>query len=194
MSSATDYINNTILIPNKDGLVSSSPLPENSVAADLAKVKESKWNINDIEDTWIKVNGGASKKITGIQRISEFGMSRENQQQRMGDYVINLPGRIEYDDVTISHLFTRDDFFLDWITNGINKGGVSRADIEIHIDVKNEDNQEMVFTLCDAFPVKWDLMKKLTVTHTESDEDVLCEDVTLAYSKITFKKQKKNAS
>lgn len=190
--SVKDLLTTTVLMPASDSLVSSNSLPVNKVAEELSKVSISKWDpdLKNIESAYIKVNSGSSQKIIMIQALSEFGMTRQNEQQQMGDYVVNLPGPITYSDVKITHVFTRDKFFLDWLNNGVNQAGVSRADIEIIINVKNDNKMCMVFTLYDAFPVKWEFAKWLTTeVGTGNAVDVVCENVTLTFSKVDFRLQ-----
>lgn len=183
--SVLNVLNNTILIPTGGSL---TPLPKSTVADDLAKVdfEKIKWKSDNPQTTYIKVNDGASQKIITVQRIGEFGMTRENEQRRAGgnsEYVVNLPGRVTYTDVTFFHLFTRDKFFLDWLTTGALKNGVARADVEIHVTAVDKNNREMVFTLYDAFPTKWEIRQ---MESNVRDIAIMEEEVTLTYSKIGF--------
>ncbi len=190
MPSVTDILTTNILIPTSG---SPSKLPNNVVAEKLEKAMSTDIiaDLKDTESTYIKVNGGTSQKIIGVQSISEFGMDRQNEQKLYGDYVVNLPGNITYSDVVITHVFTRDKFFLDWLKTGINQCGVSKADIEIVVNIENKNNEKMVFTLYDAFPVKWELSKWLaTEIGAANSVDVLMENVTITYSKVDFKLQK----
>lgn len=185
----TSPLNNTILIPTHDSLVSGKPLPANPVAEELSHVQQAKWNpdLKNIEEVYIKVNGGAAQKVILVQSLSGFVMTRENEQRKVGDYVVNLPGPVSYSDIIIRHVFTREKFFLDWLTNSTAQRGVSRADVEIHINLKDGSNQKMVFTLQDAFPIKWELQDALQ-SEVGAGEGVplLYEEITLAFSKVTF--------
>lgn len=178
-----NVFNNTILVPQSGKL---DALPKNTVAADLAKVKDQSWNQEKEQDVYIKVNGASSQKIIAIQNMYQFSMTRENEQKRSGgnsDYVVNLPGKVTYSELTFSHAFTREGFFLKWLMDNTTKNGTSRADIEIHISVNNADKKEMVFTLCDAFPINWEI-KNFEV---QEDSPLLLEYVSLAFSEVTFK-------
>ena len=190
MPGITDILTTNILMPTSGN---PSKLPNNVVAEKLEKAMNTDIiaDLKDTESTYIKVNGGTSQKIIGVQSISEFGMDRENEQKLTGDYVINLPGRITYSDVVITHVFTRDKFFLDWLKTGVNQCGVSKADIEIVVNIENKNSEKMIFTLYDAFPVKWELSRWLAVeVGSANSVDVLMENVTITYSKVDFKLQK----
>lgn len=183
MSSAANILNNTILIPTDGSL---RDLPASTVAEDLGKNTKVTWSVASNMSVFIKDTDGSSKKMITIQSLTGFGMRRENEKQSAGgnqDYVINLPGKITYSDVMIKHLFSRDTFFLDWIKNGITLGGISRADFEIHINAFNTSGGKMVFTLCDAFPIKWALTRQLGTT---GESQLLFEEVTVTYSKAVF--------
>ena len=190
MPSVTDILTTNILMPTSG---SPGKLPENDAAKILGQVRTTDLaaDLKNTEDTYIKVNGGTSQKIIGVQSISEFGMDRENEQRLIGDYVVNLPGRITYSNVVITHVFTREKFFLDWLTNGINQCGISKADIEIVVNIENKQGEKMVFTLYDAFPVKWELAKWLEAEVGDGSRiEALMEVVTLTYSRVDFKLQK----
>ncbi len=190
--SIADLLTTTILMPSGGSM---TELPASNIGADIGKVVKSDWekkgtNIGNVEDTYITVSGKSSVLIKKIQGITGFSMTRENQQRHTGgisDYVVNLPGMVSYSDVTLAHTFTRDKFFLDWLKNGYLIGGVYRANIEIHILPLG--TTEMVFTLEDAFPVSWDIVRM----EVNNNSDPLMELVTLTYSKLTFTKQNKSS-
>ena len=187
--SITDLLTTTILMPTGGSL---TELPASNISSDIAVVSKSMFyasgNISKVENTYIKVSGNNEVKIIKLQGIAGFTMTRENTQKRSGgasDYVVNLPGPISYSDVTLVHPFTRDKFFLDWLKNGHMLGGAYRANIEIHVIPIGD--KEMVFTLEDAFPVSWNIVKMAA-----SDQPaVLTELVTIAFSKLVFKQQNK---
>ena len=123
------------------------------------------------------------KLNAGVQEIQGFSMERENEQRPSmnGDYIINLPGVVKYNTLRIKHIFTREKFFLDWMMNGVTKGGVSRADIEIVLQTAL--NKRLIFTLYDAFPVSW----RVTDLTVGISSDVMLEMVDFVYSSVSFK-------
>ena len=183
MANAANILNNTILVPYHDSLVDSHQIPAYNPAEKLSQLQQSDPSQGKHLAAYIKVNDGNSVRMIAVQEISGFGMERENEQRpgSSHDYVINLPGQVKYTDVKITHVFTRDKFFLDWLHNGVSQGGASRADIEIHILPLSE--KELVFTLYDAFPTSWTL-QKLDAADFES---ILFEEVELTYSQVSFK-------
>lgn len=187
MANAANILNNTILIPYHDSLTGSGKgLPANKTAENLEKTSDPEWEVGNSVDLYIKKADGSAIKMVSVQGFAEFGMSRENNVVYSGgnqEYAINLPGPVNYNDVTIMHLFSRDKFFLDWIKNGVLKSGVSRADIEVHINAKDKQGKHMVFTLYDAFPINWSLISILTTT---SEGELLFENITITYSKASF--------
>lgn len=190
---ATSPLNNTILVPYHDSLASKQ-LPENNAAASLSKFKGLDWDPNNSLSAYIKVNDGAAQKLIAIQNFAGLGMMRDVKTMRSGgngDYQINLPGAVTYSDVTIWHVYTKEHFFLDWMKAGVTRGGAARADIEIHLKYKGEGAKEMIFTLRDAFPVKWELYRELDASQVSS---VLSENITITFSKIDFKINASSAS
>lgn len=183
MANAANIFNNTILIPYHDSLVDSHQLTAYNIAEKLTEIQNVVPNKETHVSSFIKMKDGNSVRLIAVQEISGFGMERENEQQpgNSHDYVINLPGQVKYSDIKISHIFTRETFFLDWLTNGITQGGVSKADMEIHIYPLTQ--KELIFTLYDAFPVGWTL-GKLDIANADT---LLVEEVDLTYSQVTFK-------
>lgn len=187
----------SVLMITYDGMVKDQPLPENKVTEALAaenKLHNNRTNYSLSKDISVVVKSGEnSQKFIDIQSISGMGMDREYEVKYSGGngaYAVNLPGRMTYQDVTITHLFTRDTFFLKWLRNGAMKGGASRADIEIRVKDSWKiggnilDFRTMTFTLHDAFPIKWELSEAL---NKNASEKLIMENVTLAYSRMTFK-------
>ena len=123
--------------------------------------------------------------------MTGFGMERENNQMpnTTGNYIINLPGPIKYSDVTFDHLYTNDSFFLDWLENGVTKGGSARVDMEMHfwlpvgssLAFGSKGKKHYVFTLYDAFPVKWEI-GELSITGGK----VLNEKVVVTFSMMKY--------
>ena len=183
-------LNNTILIPTGGNLTS---LPANTVGADLSNVdyESIDYRIENPQTVYIKVKDQKSVKLISVQSIDGLEMKRENSQQRAGgspDYVINLPGNVSYSEVTMRHIFTRDTYFLDWLKNGCLNNGVARADIEIYINAFDTDNKQMVLTLYDAFPTKWEI-RQMGFPNLMS-RPVATEWITFCFSKIHVALQK----
>ena len=178
-----NIINNTILVPYHDSLVDSHQLPEYDLTGELGKVADPTTSSDNNVAAYIKVNDRNSVRIIGVQEIQGFSMERENEQRPSmnGDYIINLPGVVKYNTLRIKHILTREKFFLDWMMNGVTKGGVSRADIEIVLQTAL--NKRLIFTLYDAFPVSW----RVTDLTVGISSDVMLEMVDFVYSSVSFK-------
>lgn len=175
-------LNNTILIPASDGLA-STPLPELDLASKLPENKlRMQVNRTNLVDVYLKLNDGASEKLIGVDQVTNLSMERANESNvnPSSEYVPNLPGAFDFKDIQIHHIFTRDAFFLKWLTNGVTQGGAARADIEIHIHPTPKT--EYVFTCYDAFPVGWQIGK----LSLGGSSEVLYEDVTLTFSYMKF--------
>ncbi len=168
MSILDTITNNTILIPYHDSLVDSNQLPAYDAAKKLETVNSEMITRDHFEyAAYIKIKDGESVKLIAVQDVTGFGMERENNQMpnTTGNYIINLPGPIKYSDVTFDHLYTNDSFFLDWLENGVTKGGSARVDMEMHfwlpvgssLAFGSKGKKHYVFTLYDAFPVKWEI-------------------------------------
>lgn len=185
--------NNTILIPASDSLVSNNPLPEYNAAKKLEAVNSESITTDHFEyAAHIKIKEGESVKLIAVQEVTGFGMERENNQMpnSTGNYLINLPGQVKYSDIHISHLYTNDSFFLDWLENGVTKGGASRVDMEIHfwlpvgksLAFGAKGKKHFVFTLYDAFPVSWEI-ETLSITGGKT----LIEKVAVTFSMMNYK-------
>ncbi len=182
----TGVINSTVLMPTGGNLGK----PENFNAADkLESVKPGDISDDHFEyGAYIKVKGGTSVKMIAVQEVMGFGMERENEQRPnpAGNYVINLPGAVTYSDITITHLYTNDGFFLDWLTNGVTLGGSARVDMEMHFWLPgkkdNSEKKHVIFTLFDAFPVSWEI-GPLNITGGQS----LIEKVVITFSRMEYK-------
>ena len=80
--------------------------------------------------------------------------------------------------------------------NGAEQGGVQKADIEVKV---GPDNDHMVYTLRDAFPIGWHLgtlsvnaeglvTNKETMTYTIDADQLLVENVSIAYGRLDYKR------
>lgn len=193
MSILDTLTNNTILIPYHDSLVDSNPLPAFDVAKKLEAINAEEIMEDHFEyGIYIKLKDGESVKLIAVQDVSDFGMTRENSQtpNTTGNYVINFPGPVKYTDVIFVHIFSNDSFFLDWLENGVTKGGSARVDMEMHFWLpcgkKQADlthaKKHFVFTLYDAFPVKWEI-REMELTGGK----VMTERVTVTFSTMDYK-------
>ena len=193
MSILDTLTNNTVLIPYHDSLVDSNQLPEYDVAKKLETVNTEKISTDHFEyAAYIKLTDGSSVKLIAIQEVTGFGMERENNQMpnSTGNYTINLPGPMKYSDITIKHLYTNDSFFLDWLENGVAKGGAARVDMELHFWLPVTKSlafgaggkKHIVFTLYDAFPVNWEI-EDLSIAGGKT----LIERVTVTFSRMDYK-------
>ena len=193
MSVLDTLTNNTILIPASDSLVDSNPLPPFDAAKKLEAINTDEIISDHFEyGAYIKLNDGASVKMIAVQDVSDFGMTRENNQMpnTTGDYIINFPGPVKYSDVILVHVYSNDSFFLDWLENGVTQGGSARVDMEMHFwlpcgrlqNAAGIKKKHFVFTLYDAFPVKWE-MREMDM----SGGKVLTERVTVTFSSMDYK-------
>ena len=178
-----NILNNTILVPYHDSLVDGHQLPQTDLTGQLGKLADPATSSDKNIAAYIRVNDRGSVRMVGVQEIQGFSMERENEQRPSmnGDYIINLPGVVKYSTLRIKHIFTRERFFLDWLMNGVTKGGVSRADIEIVVQTALK--KRLIFTLYDAFPVSW----RVTDLTVGISSDVMLEIVDFVYSSVSFK-------
>lgn len=178
MPSIKDILTTNILIPSSDGLPAANPLESYDIAKKLEAVDQLIVNsTNFTYDIFLKLSDNQSEKFIRVQEVSGFGMERENDARPSSthDYVVNLPGPINYNDIRMKHLFTNDKFFLKWLKDGVTSGGASRLDMELHFKLLT--GKTVVFTLHDAFPVAWSI-GPLEV----KGKDQLIELVTITYS------------
>ena len=192
MASAANVLNNTILVPTGGSL---NNLPTNTVGTDVSAYNQA-YNNRFIEyqsdnpiEVHLKVKGENAVKMVMVQGSVNLGMTREYTQMRSGgnsEYVVNLPGPVSYSDATFGFVFLSQPYFLDWVTNGCLVNGVTKADLEIHLNAKNtETNQKMILTLRDAFPTSWSL-GFLKLYDQASKTQPLLEMVTFSYSRVDF--------
>lgn len=185
--------NNTILIPYHDSLVDSNPLPPYDASKKLEAVNAERPTTDHFEyAAYIKIKEGDSVRMIAVQNVTGFGMERENNQMpnSTGNYLINLPGPVKYSDITFTHVYTNDSFFLDWLENGVTKGGSARVDMEMHfwlpigksLALGSREKKHIVFTLFDAFPVSWEI-GSLNIFGGK----VLTEKVIVTFSLMNYK-------
>lgn len=194
--SIADILNNTILIPTSG---SPESLPDATIGADLQKYNKS----NDkppLTTNSFRVflnTGGSSIPMKYCEGIQLLEVKRQADQRRTGgngDYVVKLPGQMEYSPVVFYHFYCDNDVFMNWLINGTDHGGIQKANIEIKV---GREMKHMVYTLRDAFPIRWMLgtmsidtsgliTQRETVTYKISEDQILVENLTVAYSKMEF--------
>lgn len=157
---ASTVLNNTILIPASDGIPQSHPLTETTVVKDSAKFSSNYEKRGAIQANIFKIRlnqGGKSTDIGFCEAIDGLTVKRKVEKKRVGgnaEYLVKLPGPLEYSEISFTNIMTDNGLFLEWVVNGANFGGVQRADIEILVGT---DDDCVVYTLRDAFPVSWTL-------------------------------------
>ena len=190
MADAANILNNTVLIPYHDSLVANNPLDAYDPGEKLKNIKTGEVISEGFEyGAYIKLKDGNSVKMIAVQEVAGFGMEREFEQRAgsSGAYMINLPGAVKYSDLAIKHLYTREKFFLDWLTNGVSQGGAARIDMELHFIIPQKtangtEKKHIVFVLYDAFPVSWEI-GPLEMTGGKN----LFETVKIAYSWLQYR-------
>ena len=194
--------NNTILIPNHDGLVDSNQLPSTTIVSDIQKYNTGFEKTEQVNETQFRVFLTTNKVRTETiycQRIEGLAVSREANPARSGGegfYQVKLPGAVSYEQVVFRHLYTQSEVFLDWMINGAAQGGVLKGDIEIQIGPKDD---YVSYILRDAFPVSWRLGNisilnpeyiKLVVQIGLKPDAIPLEEITVAYGRMDFSKGK----
>ena len=134
-----DFYNNTIantlLMPTTDSLVSDYDLEAFDTAGKINSDAKKSENVALRYKLCIPIPNDEVVEFSLVQSISGMGMSRENDPHLapFQNQTTNLPGPASYDDISISLTYTKNSFFLTWLTNGVQEGWVQRADIEIHV-------------------------------------------------------------
>ncbi len=200
MAGIDTLLNNTILIPSMDPLVASNPLPDSPIGK---KVQEFNTNFDEQETVNSSqfqvyfVSGGKSVLAGMCENIEGLSVSRQVETKKSGgngDYTVKVPGAVSYSVVKFDHFYSDSDVFMNWLINGADWGGIQKADIEIHV---GHEGNKMVYTLRDAFPIKWNLGKmsvnaeglvtrKETLTYTISEDQILAENVSIAYGRLDY--------
>lgn len=199
MSIIDTTLTNTILIPASDGNASSS-LAETTIVSDIEKFSNNFQKKSEVLGYQFSVyikSGDKSVKAAYCQDIKHLGVSRTVEQKRTGGndaYTVNLPGGLTTEVVTFVHLVTDNEVFLNWLINGLNYGGIQMADIEVRV---GDENDYMVYTLRDAFPIKWNFgtmsinlngiaTNDSVVTYSLKQGDVIVEYMDLVYGKLDY--------
>ena len=209
MPSVADLLTTTILMPTGDSLTSGNDLKKTSIDTDLstyytknpAPVYDNEF---EVSITSYASSSGSSKTKTrsyvGLcQEIRNLSVNRSAQSVHSGGsalYEVKVPDMVSYGEVTMKYLYTNSPAFLDWLFNGATEGGALLADIEIKIGDKT--NGFGVFTLRDAFPIKWTLGDVLVIdvdevtkrkTSSMGDGGIPLEEIVFVYSQLDFSKE-----
>ncbi len=201
MSIIDTNLTNTILVPSLDSLVSGHPLTDTNVGKNVRSFNARFEDEERVESKQFQVyiNSGSKSVLAGLcEDVKNLLVKRNTDMKRSGGngtYIVKLPGAISYKEVTFTHFYCDNDVFMNWLINGSNWGGVQKADIEIRVGAQG---QTMVYTLRDAFPIAWHLgtmsinaeglvTNAETVSYTISEDQLMVENVTIAYSRLDYK-------
>ena len=200
MPSITDILTTNILMPTSG---SPGKIADTTIVGDLESYKtgastKPTAQLNHYE-VRITTNGTTSDPIF-CQKIYGLSVERAAEKKNTGGnalYEVKLPGKISYGPVTIDDLYTNSTVFLDWLINGASNGGALLADIEIKVG--DPENGWVVYTLRDAFPVKWRMGNIKIISINEMDKyksnqtkdgEIPLEQVTVAYGRLDFNTEK----
>lgn len=194
MADASNILNNTILIPTSG---SPEDAPKSTLGKDLqAYNKRRAEPAVRTGEFRVFINvGGTSIPMEYCTSIYILEVRREAEPHRSGGngmYVAKVPGPLSYSTVEFVHFYCSNDVFLNWLINGIDQGGIQKANFEIKV---GHETDHMVYTLRDAIPVGWNLgtfsidfegmaRTRELVAYKINDAQVLCENLTVAYGKM----------
>ncbi len=201
MSVLDTITNNTILMPYHDSLVSGNPLPETPIGKKVQEFNNGFENSQYAESKQFQlfITSGEKSVPAGLcGAVEGLIVSRQVEEKRSGgngEYLVKLPGPLSFGAVMIRHMYCENDLFMNWMINGANRGGIQKADIELRI---GSENDYMVYTLRDAFPIEWHLgtftvdlegkyRSRETVLYTIDADQLLIENVRIVYGKMDYK-------
>ncbi len=201
MSIINTNLTNTILIPSLDSLVSGHQLANTNVGKNVRTFNNKFEDEERVESRQFQVfiNSGSKSVLAGLcEDVKNLSVKRNTDTKISGgngSYIVKLPGAISYHAVTFTHFYCDNDVFMNWLINGSGWGGVQKADIEIRVGAQGKN---MVYTLRDAFPTAWHLgtmsinpeglvTNTETVSYTLSEDQIMVENVTIAYSRLDYK-------
>ena len=198
--SAANIFNNTILIPSHDGLTGSGHDIDDSL------IRNNRTNLENLidfkkvitEDKFFVTitSNNVSAEGTYCQEIRGLSVRRDAQKMRSGGealYEVVLPGMVAYEEVQLFNVYSNSTAFLNWLFNGARQGGAMLADLSI--SVGDEENGYIIYTLRDAFPVKWELGNLAVITPDEVTRilgtavmagEFPLEQLTIVYSKMEY--------
>ena len=201
MSVLDTLTNNTILMPYHDSLVDSNPLPETPIGKKIQEFNNTFESGQRAEARQFRlfIASGEKSVPAGLcGAVEGLIVQRQVEEKRSGgnsNYLVKLPGALSFGAVMIRHMYCDNDLFMNWLINGANHGGVQRADIELRV---GPDDDYMAYTLRDAFPIEWHLgtfsvdlegqfRSRETVLYTIDADQLLIENVRIAYGKMDYK-------
>ena len=198
--SAANIFNNTILIPSHDGLTGSGHDIDDTLIknnrTNLEKIIKSENLVTEDKFSVKITSNNVSAEGTYCQEIRGLSVRRDAQKMRSGGeafYEVALPGPLSYGEVQLFNVFSNSTAFLNWLFNGARQGGAMLADLTI--TVGDEENGYIIYTLRDAFPIKWELGNLMVITPDEVTRilataimagDFPLEQVTVVYSKMEY--------
>ena len=200
MSVLDTLTNNTILMPYHDSLVDSNPLPEVPIAKKIQEFNNNFEGSQYAESKQFQLyiaSGGKSVPVGLCGAVEGLIVTRQVEEIRSGgngQYLVKLPGPLSFGNVMIRHMYCDNDLFMNWMINGVNQGGIQRADVELRLGTEDD---YMVYTLRDAFPVEWHLgtfsvdlegkfRSRETLLYTIDADQLLVENVRIAYGRIDY--------
>ncbi len=195
-------VNNSILVPTHFGEVgsnvSAAALGKSiaSINTRLESAVEKDWSLDC--NFKVKIKYGAEvTELTSVTYVSTFGMSRSVEKLQYGDYTVNLPGVVSYNDVMIKCNYTMNSGILDWLMAGVDQGASHTVNLIIEtvtntvtktlFKTVTTPNSTMVLTLLDAKLTQWHLMDSGGSNSLDAKSDseaCLTENLTFSYSGI----------
>ena len=196
MASAANIFNNTILIPTSGG---PAAIPNSTIVEDLQAYQ--KVYVPKDEDKWDNTfrvffnSGDKSIPMKYCQNITLLEVTRNVESRHTGgngNYVVKLPGPLNYSPVMFMHFYCDNDVFMDWLINGTDHGGIQKATIDIKV---GKETDHVVYSLRDAFPISWAIgtmgidlsglvLQREVLTYSISENQILVENLTVAYGRM----------
>lgn len=194
MANAANILNNTILIPTSGG---PAAIPNATIAKDL-QAYQKEYDPKDNKDNTFRVffnSGDQSIPMKYCQNITLMEVTRDVESRHTGgngNYVVKLPGSLNYSPIIFMHFYCDNDVFMDWLINGTDHGGIQKATIEIKV---GKETDHVVYSLRDAFPISWAIgtmdidltglvLQRDVLTYSFSENAILLENMTVAYGKM----------
>ena len=203
MANAANIFNNTILIPTSG---EPEARPKSTLDTGLQAYNTlhsySKENANDnsIKTGGFRAylnTGGVSIPLKYCESVYMLEVKREAEEHRSGgngNYITKVPGPLSYSPVNFTHFYCTNDAFMNWMINGIDQGGIQKADIEIKV---GRETDHMVYTLRDAVPMSWNLgtfsldLEGMSRTgemlaYMINENQILVENLSVVYGKLEY--------
>lgn len=195
-------VNNSILVPTHFGDVGSN-VPVVALGKSIASVNDRLKNESQDGSSLncsfkVKIKYGAEvTELNSVTYISTFGMNRTVEKLQYGDYTVNLPGSVSYNDVMIKCNYTMNSGILDWLMAGVDQGASHTVNLIIETVTKTvtktlfktvtNTKSTMVLTLLDAKLTQWHLMDSggsNSLDGISGSASCLTENLTFSYSGI----------